>query len=284
MTSLALIHPDETRQVSIEHLILKCTSFKSNPALIRSPYRVQSSVPLSVFQDFISAFEGNALQITLANFLGLSRLCEEFGFCDLSAKLTGFEQSLEQRDMRDAAARAQICVLEEQFLLSEKRIEALESQLKRERTLHREAIESLKRVEADLARLASEVAALRSSGVSVKQSGAATAAAAPPPEVRISDVEVGEVIDTGNWATVSRGSLPGSPPIEVALKVIRLDEVSVSSGQAVLPVWTKLRHPALLPILAWSADAKEIRILSPFAKRSLQQTIESAKEGRPEAG
>jgi hypothetical protein len=101
--------------------MLKCTSFKSNPALISSPYRVRSSVPLRVFQDLISALEGKALQITPANFLGLSRLCEEFGFCDLSAKLTVFEQSL---DMRDADARARICVLEERFLLTEKRIEA----------------------------------------------------------------------------------------------------------------------------------------------------------------
>jgi hypothetical protein len=67
--------------------------FKDNPHLLDFPYSVQSIVPLPAFQDFVSALLGRGLEVTAANFAGLQRLSEEFGFTDLELELSTFKQS-----------------------------------------------------------------------------------------------------------------------------------------------------------------------------------------------
>jgi hypothetical protein len=66
--------------------------------------RVQSSIPLSIFQEFVTALEGNSMKITSTNSPGLQRLCEEFGFDDLAEKLRKF------RETKESSQEEQICV------------------------------------------------------------------------------------------------------------------------------------------------------------------------------
>jgi hypothetical protein len=84
MASVTFLHPEETFTIPILQVMTKCSSFQNNPTLLVSPYRVQSPVYLSIFREFLSALEGNAINITNTNFTELHRLCEEFGFSGFS--------------------------------------------------------------------------------------------------------------------------------------------------------------------------------------------------------
>jgi hypothetical protein len=80
MVLFTLIHPDEQRQIPIRHAVTKCSLFEDNPSLITSPYKIQRTVPVAVFRHFVSAIDGNSIEITDTNFTRLSQLSEEFGF------------------------------------------------------------------------------------------------------------------------------------------------------------------------------------------------------------
>jgi hypothetical protein len=77
----------------------KCSLFQNNPTLLVSPYSLQSPVSLSIFQQFVSAFEGNAINITDTNFTELKQTCEEFGFSQISAKLSKFSEQKKDSQM-----------------------------------------------------------------------------------------------------------------------------------------------------------------------------------------
>jgi hypothetical protein len=47
--------------------MIKCSLFQNNPTLLLVPYRVQYPVSLSILGEFISALEGNAINITDTN-------------------------------------------------------------------------------------------------------------------------------------------------------------------------------------------------------------------------
>jgi hypothetical protein len=117
MAVVTLLHPEQTFKIPILQVINKCCLFQNNPTLLASPYRVQSSVSLSIFQEFISALEGNAINITDTNFRELQRLCEEIDFTEIAAKLSEFRPSMDfkeaEAETEDADARGQIAVLEE---------------------------------------------------------------------------------------------------------------------------------------------------------------------------
>jgi hypothetical protein len=93
----------------------KCNLFQNNVTLLVSPYQVQSSVSLSIFREFLSALDGNAIKITDTNYTELERLCNEFCFTELAAKLSEFRPSLDlkEAETEDADARGRIAVLEE---------------------------------------------------------------------------------------------------------------------------------------------------------------------------
>jgi hypothetical protein len=88
MSSVALVHPEAMLTVRGLQAKNKFTLFQQNKALLASPYKPPSTVPLTLFRQFGSALEGNAIEITSANFSGLTQLCEEFGFEELRAKLS----------------------------------------------------------------------------------------------------------------------------------------------------------------------------------------------------
>jgi hypothetical protein len=143
MALVELVHPQGSYQVSVVLLITKCDLFKNNPALIMTPYRVQSGVPLEDFQDFVTALEDKPMEIKDRNFLGLSQLSEEFGFQALLAKLSTHRRSPGLSDAQTAECRSRISALEERIGLHEDQLAALQSAL----------FPALRRFEADLARL-----------------------------------------------------------------------------------------------------------------------------------
>jgi hypothetical protein len=73
MSSLTLVHPEETLTVPILPAITKCRLFEKNPNLTTAPYHIQSPVPLSIFREFITAFEGKAVKINDTNLKGLKQ-------------------------------------------------------------------------------------------------------------------------------------------------------------------------------------------------------------------
>jgi hypothetical protein len=113
MSSITLIHPEETRELPAYQVTTKCSLFQNNVTLITAPYRVQSSVSLSIFQDFISALEGNAVKITDTNFTEFQRLCEEFGFKGFAARLSEFRPSMDFKEAKQADLGERIAILEE---------------------------------------------------------------------------------------------------------------------------------------------------------------------------
>jgi hypothetical protein len=118
MAVVTLLHPEETFTIPILQVINKCCLFQSNPRLLISPYRVQSPVSLSIFREFISALEGNAIEITDTNWRELDRLCKEFNFDEFAAKLSKFSQPSENsqgQQLGNSLSRVRSAHLTESF-------------------------------------------------------------------------------------------------------------------------------------------------------------------------
>jgi hypothetical protein len=156
MSSVTLLHPEETFQIPTLQVINKCHLFQNNPTLLVSPYRVQSLVSLSIFREFLSALEGNAINITDTNFPELQRLCDEFGFSELAAKLSEFRPSMDFKkgETEDADARGRIAALEEKTNQHSHVIAILQ--------------DKISQLSTDFGRLVSEVSALRSASAGIQ--------------------------------------------------------------------------------------------------------------------
>jgi hypothetical protein len=115
MASVTLLHPEETFTIPSPQAMNKCSLFQNNPTLTTSPYRVESPFSLSIFREFLSALEGNAINITDTNYTELQRLCNKFGFTEVAAKLSEFRPSMafKEAEAEDADARGRIAALEE---------------------------------------------------------------------------------------------------------------------------------------------------------------------------
>jgi uncharacterized coiled-coil protein SlyX len=151
MTTVELVLGEATLAVASQTLERACGIFAAGSPPSR--YRVQSQVPLGLFQLFLEAVKGNDIQITSENVSGLCQLCEEFEFRRLSPKLSAFRDSPSFKDSADAEAR--ISALEERDSQQERRLAALEAKQSQLAQLPAE----LARVQADLARVTSEVRA-----------------------------------------------------------------------------------------------------------------------------
>jgi hypothetical protein len=98
MSSVTLVHPEETFKIPARLAMNKCSLFQNNPTLFVDPYQVHTPVPLSISREFISALEGNGINITDTNFTALNRLCEEFGFSEIAAKLSELSPSMDFKE------------------------------------------------------------------------------------------------------------------------------------------------------------------------------------------
>jgi uncharacterized coiled-coil protein SlyX len=156
MSSVTLLHPEETFTIPSLQAMTKCILFQNNPTLLVSPYRVQSPVSLSIFRDFISALEGNSIKITDTNFTELHQLCKEFGFTELAAKISEFRPSMDfkEGESEDSDARGRIAALEEKSNQHSHVIAMLE--------------DKVTQLSTEFGRLVGEVSALRSAAAGIQ--------------------------------------------------------------------------------------------------------------------
>jgi hypothetical protein len=154
MSSVTLIHPEETFKIPALQTITKCSLFQNNPTLLVSPYRVQSSVSLFIFREFLSTLKGNAINITDTNFTELHRLSKEFGFSQLAAKLSEFRPSMDSKESKDAEIRERITVLKEKSNQHSHVIAILQ--------------DKVTQLSTDFGRLIDEVSALRSASAGIQ--------------------------------------------------------------------------------------------------------------------
>jgi hypothetical protein len=114
-------------------LISQCDLFGDDPGLAAVPCHLKSRVSVSDFQEFVSALEDTTVKVTNNNVKGLSRLCEEFGFRDLSAQLSHFRESdsLTEDPVLLSAQKERIFALEEQMHHRKREIASLRRELSR---------------------------------------------------------------------------------------------------------------------------------------------------------
>jgi hypothetical protein len=116
MANVTFIHSQARVEISGRTLVQKSDLFAHNLALTVSPYALKTQVSLGTFENFVAALEGKTVTIRNENFSGLSRLCDEFRFQDLSTQLSQFRES---GDFKEEAVR--LSALEERM----DRLEAL---------------------------------------------------------------------------------------------------------------------------------------------------------------
>jgi hypothetical protein len=150
MTLVTLLHPEETFTIPTLQAMTKCSLFQNNPTLTVSPYRIQSSVSLSIFREFLSALEGNSINITDTNFTELQQLCNEFGFTEFSE----FRCSMDFKEAEDSDSRGRIAVLEETANQHSHVIAILQNKVTQ--------------LSTDFGRLVGEVSALRSASAGIQ--------------------------------------------------------------------------------------------------------------------
>jgi hypothetical protein len=155
MASVTLLHLEETFTIPALQAMVKCSLFQNRPFLLASPYRIESSVSLSIFREFLSALEGNAINITDTNFTELHQLCDEFGFTELAAKLSEFRPSMDfkEPEAEDADPRGRIAFLEEKLNQHDHDIAILQTEVRQ--------------LSTDFGCLVGEVSALRSALMSL---------------------------------------------------------------------------------------------------------------------
>jgi hypothetical protein len=141
-----LVHPHGHHGVSLVPFINKYDLFKNNPGLTISPFGVQCAVLLKNFRDFVSALQRKPIGIKDSNLPRVSQPPEEFGFRFLAVKLSAHQRSPGLGNGQAAEVRSRIPALEERAGQCEHQLAVLQLALS----------SALRRVEADLARLAAE--------------------------------------------------------------------------------------------------------------------------------
>jgi hypothetical protein len=97
-------------------LLDKCELFLARPSLLgQTEYEVRTEINPSIFIDFIKFLQSETVEITAANFSGLSGLCSEFGFNELFSILADFQKF--HPELSDCLSRFEsgqrLCQLEE---------------------------------------------------------------------------------------------------------------------------------------------------------------------------
>jgi ubiquitin len=183
--SLTLLHPREQRTVSVHRLIDECTLFKNNLGLLGAPYAIKSRASIEVFREFVSALNGEAIEITNVNFSGLSLLCTEFGFGSLFAQLSAFRSSgAFSGGTAESEALGRLAVLEQRVLERDHETAALRAELGRLSAAFESGRADHARLESAVDSLRAEVAALTArlaEAVNPRSARAAPASPAKPP-------------------------------------------------------------------------------------------------------
>jgi hypothetical protein len=131
--------------------------------LAGAPYSVRAPVSVEDFRQFVLALEGQDVEVTQANFDGLSLLCKKFRFEILSERLSAFRQFGSFREvtlMEDSEARLRLSALEERLLQRDRDFALLRDDLARQSQTQEStaavltaALVRLSRTEADVVRI-----------------------------------------------------------------------------------------------------------------------------------
>jgi hypothetical protein len=131
---------------------------------VDAPYDLKSRVSLSDFQEFVSALQGTPVKVTSNNFEGLSQLCEEFHFRDLSAQLSQFRQFVDFKEdaVLLSALNGRILAMEEQLRHGEREIALLRCKVSRQSAVQKSFEKSVRtEVEHHITEVRGDVATLR---------------------------------------------------------------------------------------------------------------------------
>jgi hypothetical protein len=218
MASMALAHPEGMFTIPALHAMIKCNLFQKNPALSGSPYRVETSISLSIFWEFFSALEGKAITITGTNFAELKLLCEEFGFVEFAVKLSDFRPSKDFKEAEDAEARGRIAALEEKSNQHDSVIAVLR--------------DKVTRLSTDFECLVGEVSALRSAAAGIRTLSEEVSALKPQiAQKQSNDICVESGLEqravrrnSGSVPSLFQRMLPG---FESCLCLIRFDQLTL---------------------------------------------------------
>jgi hypothetical protein len=165
--TVVLVHPNEASQVSYPILTQKCDLFTNNPTLTVSPYTPKSQVSLAEFREFVSALDGKTVTINRNNFKGLSQLCDEFGFRELSARLSEFtethmrlsalEDQMQQREREIVGLQCGLSRQSQALESAEKRVRAEAESAFRQANEAQKAVGNVRREVEDLREMLKEV-------------------------------------------------------------------------------------------------------------------------------
>jgi hypothetical protein len=87
----------EVHSVPVRHLFSHCAAFDDDPSRIKSPIQIRSEVTPEELTLFITALSGSPITLTATNAPRLALLAREFGFGDLSGRISAFLCSAEAR-------------------------------------------------------------------------------------------------------------------------------------------------------------------------------------------
>jgi TPR repeat protein len=149
---LKLVHAKKTRKVPVLNLVQKCTRFANDPLLFGAPYAVLAPVSVADFRQFVSALKDKKVEVTNANFNGLSLLSDEFGFVGLSERLSAFRhsQNFNEVMVESAEARQRRLALEERALQRDNEVALLRQAQESTAAALTDAIVRLSRIEAEM--------------------------------------------------------------------------------------------------------------------------------------
>jgi hypothetical protein len=159
--TLDLVHPRDTLKVPVRTLVMKCNRFAEDPRLLCAPYTVRAPVSVDDFRQFVLALEDKDVEVTNANFVGLSLLCDDFGFVSLSERLLTFRQSADFKEvaiLEDSEVRLRLSAQEERLLQRDHEFSAL----RRAQESTAAALVRLSRADVNVEQLAADVRALQS--------------------------------------------------------------------------------------------------------------------------
>jgi hypothetical protein len=163
MAVATLVHRMEEKQIEAQRLIRKCGLFKRDEELFGFPYAIKATVALEVFHDFVSELEGNRVKVTNENFPGLSLLCEEFRYKHLEKRLSKFQVSLKDDEVRLGPTTP-----EQRYEDNQQRtVEMMECKLTRFIKAHGRIIERVNAIESECSKLCDELSRLCPETVSV---------------------------------------------------------------------------------------------------------------------
>jgi uncharacterized coiled-coil protein SlyX len=129
MSTTKLILNGKSFKVQKHKLMATCDLFEQNTSLLDSPYHVRSVVSTSSFEQFLSALDSKAIDISNSNYRALCELCNEFVFSGLNPSLSAFDLSRLAAQLEHSELVTRVAKLEVERATQARVIGLLQSEL-----------------------------------------------------------------------------------------------------------------------------------------------------------